>query len=51
MHGCRAVAPECAGGYQGSPTDTVRDILDKRYALGEIGRAEYEEKKKDLGIG
>lgn len=39
------------GGYQGLPTDTVRDILDKRYALGEIGRAEYEEKKRDLGIG
>lgn len=43
--------PRNLPGSPGSPTDTVRDILDKRYALGEIGRAEYEEKKRDLGIG
>jgi alkylhydroperoxidase/carboxymuconolactone decarboxylase family protein YurZ len=26
-------------------SDSVKDILDKRYAVGEIGRQEYEEKK------
>ena len=38
------------GGNPVSPSDTARDILDKRYALGEISRAEYEEKKRDLGM-
>ncbi len=28
--------------------ESAREILDKRYARGEIGREEYEEKKKDL---
>ena len=28
--------------------DSARDILDKRYALGEIGKEEYEEKRKDI---
>jgi len=27
---------------------SAREILDKRYALGEIGKEEYEEKKKDI---
>jgi hypothetical protein len=31
-----------------APTDSARDILDRRYALGEIGREEYEKKKADL---
>jgi putative membrane protein len=26
-----------------------RDILDERYASGEIGREEYEQKRRDLG--
>jgi uncharacterized membrane protein len=26
----------------------AREILDKRYALGEISKEEYEEKKKDI---
>lgn len=30
-------------------TDTALDILNQRYARGEIEKAEYEEKKKDLG--
>ena len=27
-------------------TESAREILDKRYALGEIGKEEYEEKKR-----
>ena len=29
-------------------TDSAREILDKRYALGEISKEEYIEKKGDL---
>jgi uncharacterized membrane protein len=30
------------------PTDSAIDILDKRYALGEISREEYEERKRTI---
>ena len=30
------------------PTDSAKEILDKRYARGEINREEYQEKKADL---
>ncbi len=30
---------------------SAREILDKRYVLGEIGKEEYEEKKRDIGQG
>ena len=29
-------------------TESAREILDKRYALGEISKEEYEEKKRDI---
>jgi len=29
-------------------SDSATDILDKRYATGEIGKEEYEEKKRTL---
>jgi uncharacterized membrane protein len=29
-------------------TESRREILDKRYALGEIGKEEYEKKKRDI---
>jgi uncharacterized membrane protein len=32
-------------------TDSAIDILDKRYALGEISREEYEERKRTIGQG
>jgi putative membrane protein len=31
-----------------SPSDSPREILDKRYALGEINQEEYEEKRRDI---
>lgn len=34
--------------YHPGPSDSADDILNKRYALGQIGRKEYEEKKKDI---
>ena len=30
-------------------SDSAREILDKRYALGEIRKEEYEQKRKDIG--
>ncbi|MHB1391113.1 MAG: SHOCT domain-containing protein [Thermoleophilia bacterium] len=33
----------------GAPGETALEILKVRYAKGEIEKAEYEEKKKDLG--
>lgn len=36
------------GGHHIGPSDSPGEILDKRYALGDIGREEYEEKKKDI---
>jgi uncharacterized membrane protein len=36
-------------GYDRGPAgDSARDILDKRYASGEINRNEYEEKSRIL---
>jgi putative membrane protein len=30
------------------PSDSAREILDKRYALGEINKEEYQEKRRDI---
>ena len=36
-------------GKSGEPEKSAFDILQERYARGEIGREEYEQKKQDLG--
>jgi putative membrane protein len=35
-------------GERGSGPETPLDILQRRYARGEIGKEEFEEKRKDL---
>ena len=39
------------GGDAGRPSRTVRDILDERYARGEIDREEYLKRKQDIASG
>ncbi len=36
------------GPFWKSQSESAREILDKRYARGQIGKEEYEEKKTDL---
>ena len=40
--------PRWNGRYPGKGADSAMDILDRRYASGDIDRAEYEEKKVSL---
>jgi putative membrane protein len=48
--GCVTCGPSFRAGDQlGRPSpESAREILDKRYARGEIGKEEYEQKKKDI---
>ncbi len=46
--GVGAVALRRTGGDQSAAPESARDVLDKRYARGEIGRDEYERKKRDV---
>lgn len=47
----------CRPGFRGpcgsgeDASDSAPDILDKRYARGEINKEEYEQKKKAIGPG
>ena len=40
-----------ADSHRISSSDSASDILDKRYALGELSSEEYEEKKRTLNHG
>jgi putative membrane protein len=37
-----------SGGYRGRDIDTPADILDRRFAAGEISREQYEEMRRTL---
>jgi putative membrane protein len=44
----RWIVASSAKGEGGGAGESPMDILKRRYAAGEIGREEFEEKKKDL---
>jgi putative membrane protein len=48
--GCAMCGPPFVTGDRlgRSSPESARQILDKRYARGEIGKEEYEQKKKDI---
>jgi putative membrane protein len=39
-----------AGQGRGAPRDEALEILRQRYARGEIGKEEFETRKRDLGV-
>lgn len=49
--GCMACGPfsrTSRDSFSIGRSETAREILDKRYARGEIGQEEYDEKKRDI---
>ena len=40
-----------SGGGNSSQPESAQEILDKRFARGEISKEEYQERKKALGNG
>lgn len=40
--------PRCGGHETPKREDSARELLDRRYARGEISREEYQQMKKDL---
>ncbi len=40
--------PMCGGRRMNDREESVKEILDRRYARGEISREEYQQMKKDL---
>src|SRR5512146_2040538 len=46
-----AVSPRADQGAGGAAPETPLDVLQKRYARGDISREEYEQKRRDLTDG
>jgi putative membrane protein len=40
--------PMCGGYRRGDREETAREVLDRRYARGEISREDYQRMRKDL---
>ena len=45
---CGPFSSASGNSFWRGPAESAKEILDKRYARGEIGKEEYEAKKKDI---